>query len=42
MFEHIKLRIIKSLIEEIGGINDVYLELVGHNLISVIEGHKLI
>ncbi len=42
MFEHIKKRIIKGLIEEIGCLDPVGLELVGHNVIEIIENKKMI
>jgi len=42
MFEFIKKRIIKSLIEEILCLDAINIELVGHNVISVIENKRLI
>ena len=42
MFEIVKKRIVRSLIDEIGVIGATELELVGHNIISVIEGQRLI
>ena len=42
MFEHIKKRIIKGLIGEIGCLDPVSLELVGHNVIAIIENKKMI
>ena len=42
MFEHIKKRIIKGLIEEITNLDDKGIELVGHNYISLRENQKLI
>jgi tetratricopeptide (TPR) repeat protein len=42
MFEHIKKRIIKSLIEEIGCLDPTGLELIGHNVISLIENKQMI
>ncbi len=42
MFEHIKARIIKGLIEEITFLDDSEIELVGHTYISIRENKKLI
>jgi tetratricopeptide (TPR) repeat protein len=42
MFEHIKKRIIKNLIEEILCLNPTDLELIGHNLVSMIECKRMI
>ncbi|MBU4319374.1 MAG: tetratricopeptide repeat protein [Proteobacteria bacterium] len=42
MFEYIKKRIIKCLIEEIECLDAIDLELIGHNVISVIEDKKMI
>lgn len=42
MFEHIKKRIVKSLIEEIVCLDSIDLELVGHNIISIIECKRMI
>ncbi|NIA12130.1 MAG: tetratricopeptide repeat protein [Nitrospiraceae bacterium] len=42
MFEHIKKRIIKGLIEEIECLDAVGLELVGHNVISILEHRRMI
>jgi len=42
MFEHIKKRIIKGLIEEIVCLDATGIELVGHNYISLREGQHLI
>ncbi|MCF4176841.1 tetratricopeptide repeat protein [Vibrio sp. McD22-P3] len=42
MHEHIKKRIVKGLIEEIGDLDDRALELVGHNFIAVNESKPMI
>lgn len=42
MFEIIKKRIVKSLIDEVSVLGAVELELVGHNVISIIENQRLI
>jgi hypothetical protein len=42
MFEHIKKRIVKGLIEEISCLDATGIELVGHNYISLREGKHLI
>lgn len=42
MFEHIKQRIIKDLITEIGYISPTSLELIGHNIVSMVEDTRLI
>ncbi|WP_419810232.1 hypothetical protein [Bacterioplanoides sp.] len=42
MFEHIKKRITKNLIDEINCLDAVALELIGHNLISIQESRKMI
>lgn len=42
MFEFIKQRIEKNLIEEIGCLNSIMLEVVGHYMICAIEGKYLI
>lgn len=42
MYEHIKKRIVRNLIEEIGCLDATALELVGHNVISVIESKRMI
>lgn len=40
--ESIKKRIVKSLIDEIAGLDPLYLELVGHGLLEALEGQKLV
>jgi hypothetical protein len=42
MFEYIKQRILKKLIEEIGCISATNLELVGHHMVSIIENKRMI
>jgi tetratricopeptide (TPR) repeat protein len=42
MFEHIKKRIISGLIDEIKYLDAVGLELVGHNVISILEDKRMI
>ena len=42
LFEHIKKRIVKSLIEEILCLDPIELELVGHNIVSIIECKRMI
>ncbi|MFZ2171291.1 MAG: tetratricopeptide repeat protein, partial [Methylococcaceae bacterium] len=42
MFELVKKRIIKNLIEEIGCLDATDLELVGHSVISIIESKRMI
>lgn len=42
MHEHIKKRIVKDLIEEIGNLDDRDIELVGNNFIAVSEGQPMI
>lgn len=42
MHEHIKKRIVRNLIEEIGCLDATGLELIGHNVISVIESKRMI
>jgi len=42
LFEHIKKRIIKGLIEEIACLDPTGLELVGHNMVSIIECKRMI
>ncbi|WP_179336310.1 tetratricopeptide repeat protein [Winogradskyella costae] len=42
MFEYIKQRIVKNLIEEIECLSPTNLELVGNNLVSIIEEQKMI
>ncbi|MBU0940607.1 MAG: tetratricopeptide repeat protein [Bacteroidetes bacterium] len=42
MFEYIKQRILKNLIEEIECLSPTNLELVGNNVVSVIEGQRMI
>ncbi|MCX2480775.1 hypothetical protein OQY15_16845 [Pedobacter sp. MC2016-15] len=42
MFEYIKQRILKKLIEEIECISPTNLELVGHYMVSIIENKKMI
>ena len=42
LFEHIKKRIVKSLIEEIVCLDPADLELVGHNIISINECKRMI
>lgn len=41
LFEHIKKRIVKSLIEEILCLDPIELELVGHNIVSIIECKRI-
>lgn len=41
-FEHIKKRIIKGLIDEIECLDAVGLELVGHNVVSILEDKRMI
>jgi len=42
VFEHVKKRIIDGLIDEIGGLDAVGIELVGHNVLSVLLGKRLV
>jgi hypothetical protein len=42
MLEYIKQRIVKNLIEEIECLSPTNLELLGNNLVSIIEGKKMI
>lgn len=42
MFEYIKQRILKNLIEEIECLSATNLELVGHNLISILDNKRMI
>lgn len=42
MFEHIKKRIIKGLIDEINCLDPTELELVGHSVIEIIENSRMI
>jgi hypothetical protein len=42
MFEYIKQRIVKNLIEEIECISSINLELVGNNIVSLIENQRMI
>lgn len=42
LFEHIKKRVIKDLIEEVMCLDATSLELVGHNVVSIIECKRMI
>lgn len=42
MFEHIKQRIVKDLVTEIGYLSSTSLELIGHNIVSMVEDTRLI
>ncbi|WP_026838875.1 hypothetical protein [Gillisia sp. JM1] len=42
MFEYIKQRIVKNLIEEIECISPTNLELIGNNIVSILENQRMI
>lgn len=40
--ESVKRRIVKSLVDEIAGLDPLHLELCGHGLLEILEGQKLV
>ena len=42
MYEHLKKRIIKDLMSEISCLGATKLELVGHNVVGIREGNKMV